>query len=120
LEELSEALNKKKIKTSIYYGGMNDAQKNEVVENFQNGDTQVFAGSIASAGVGLTLTAASTSIILEPSYVPAENIQAEDRIHRIGATSNVLIQYIALANSMDSRILGIVVDKMEMIKEVMS
>jgi len=120
IEQIVDALNKKKIKAKKYYGGMNDKEKDAVVKSFQDGDTQVFVGSISSAGVGLTLTAASDAIILEPSYVPAENVQAEDRIHRIGAVNSVLIQYVALAGSMDSRILQLVVEKMEMIQEIMS
>jgi len=120
IEEVTDVLNKKGIESARYYGGMNDVEKNNVVQRFQRGSLRVFVGSIASAGVGLTLTAASTALIIEPSYVPAENIQAEDRIHRIGATEPVLIQYVALANSMDSRILGIVIDKLDMINEIMS
>lgn len=118
IEKLTEALNFNGISADMYYGGMNDVSKNRVVQNFQNGETRVFVGSLIAAGVGLTLTAADTTIILEPSYVPAENIQAEDRTHRIGATSPVLIQYITLANSLDHRILSLVVDKMRMVEEL--
>lgn len=119
IEEVTDALNKKGIKSSAYYGGMNDTAKHEVVRSFQDGDLQVFVGSIMAAGVGLTLTAADTCMILEPSYVPAENTQAEDRLHRIGATKPVLIQYIAAANTLDARVLSLVVDKMEMISKVL-
>jgi len=118
VERISEALNYNGISASIYYGGMSDEQKNIVVQNFQHGKTRVFVGSIVAAGVGLTLTAADTAIILEPSYVPAENVQAEDRLHRIGAHRPVLIQYITLANSLDHRILTLVVEKMRMIEEL--
>lgn len=120
IQEITLKLNMAGIKSEMYYGGMNDTQKNQVVTNFMTGDTQVFVGSIVAAGVGLTLTSADTCIILEPSYVPAENIQAEDRIHRIGAQKPVLIQYITLANSLDSRIMDIIIDKMGMIQQVMS
>lgn len=118
VEELTDQLNKLGIKASKYYGGMNDALKNEVVEDFQNGDLRVFVGSIVAAGVGLTLTQADTCMIVEASYVPAENVQAEDRIHRIGAVNPVLIQYLVHAGSLDSRILSAVVDKMDMISQI--
>lgn len=118
IEDVVSALNKMGVKAAAYYGGMSDTQKNRVVQDFQHGDLRVFVGSIIAAGVGLTLTAADTAIIMEPSYVPAENIQAEDRLHRIGATDPVLIQYITLAGSLDQRILSLVVDKMRMIEEL--
>ena len=118
IEKATEALNMAGISASMYYGGMNDSQKDAVVKHFQHGDLQVFVGSIMAAGVGLTLTAADTAIIMEPSYVPAENIQAEDRLHRIGAKNPVLIQYITVANSLDHRIMSLVVDKMRMIEEL--
>lgn len=118
IEELTEEINKLGIKAAKYYGGMNDQEKNSVVEDFQKGDLRVFVGSIIAAGVGLTLTQADTCMIVEASYVPAENVQAEDRIHRIGAVNPVLIQYLVFAGSLDSRILSAVVDKMDMINEI--
>lgn len=120
IEQITDGLNTKGIKAAAYYGGMNDSDKDAVVQGFQKGDLQVFVGSIMAAGVGLTLTAADTCMILEPSYIPAENTQAEDRLHRIGAQKPVLIQYIAAANTLDARVLSLVVSKMEMISEVLS
>jgi len=120
IEKIAEGLRVKGIKAKEYYGGMNDTQKNDVVEDFQTGDLQVFVGSIMAAGVGLTLTAADTALIVEPSYVPAENTQAEDRIHRIGATRPVLIQYIVVGNTLDTRIMDLVINKMEMISMVLA
>jgi len=118
IERAVETLNLNNIPSAMYYGGMNDKQKNQVVQEFQHGQVRVFVGSIIAAGVGLTLTAADTCIILEPSYVPAENLQAEDRLHRIGAVNPVLAQYVALANTLDVRILELVTQKMRMIDEL--
>jgi SNF2 family DNA or RNA helicase len=61
------------------------------VQRFQNGRARVFAGTIQAGGVGITLHAASTAIFLDRTWSPAVNVQAEDRLHRIGQKDAVQI-----------------------------
>lgn len=90
---------------TVVHGGVQPAKRQAEVERFQRGDARVFLGQIQAAGVGLTLTAARVAVFVEPSYVPAELDQAEDRLHRIGQTDNVLIQYLVFDGSLDARML---------------
>ena len=48
-----------------------------------------FGATISAGGVGVTWTAADTSIFIERDWVPEINRQAEDRLHRIGQKSAV-------------------------------
>ena len=74
------------------------------VDRFQNDPScRVFNGSIMAAGVGLTLTAASTVICAELDWVPGNMTQAEDRCHRIGQSDSVLVQHIVLDGSIDAK-----------------
>lgn len=57
-----------------------------LVDNFQKGLTSVFVCTFGAGGVGLTLTAAHTIILLDRPWTPGETRQAEDRIRRIGQT----------------------------------
>ncbi len=66
---------------------------------------RLFLGNIDAAGVGWTLTKATRVIMVEYSWVPAENEQAEDRAHRIGQLGNVHVQYLVFKNSLDRRVL---------------
>jgi len=90
--------------------------RQEAVDAFQNrDDIRVFVGSIKAAGVGLTLTAASTMVFAELDWVPGNVSQAEDRIHRIGQSESVLIQHIVLDESLDASMAKTLVAKQEVL-----
>lgn len=104
-----------------YVGGMSDKDKDKAVKSFQNDpNCRIFIGNIVAAGVGLTLTASSTVVFAEASYVPSELTQAEDRCCRIGAVAgSILVQYIVLQNSLDSEMLKKVIKKQEIADRVL-
>jgi SNF2 family DNA or RNA helicase len=64
-------------------------KRQEIVENFQNGLTPVFIATFGAGGVGLTLTAARTIILMDRPWTPGDALQAEDRVRRIGQTKPV-------------------------------
>jgi SWI/SNF-related matrix-associated actin-dependent regulator 1 of chromatin subfamily A len=95
-------------------------RRNENVEAFQNNpNIKLFLGNIQAAGVGITLTASSHVVFIEGSWTPGELSQAEDRVHRIGQTQNVLIQHLVWAESLDSYMARKVIGKQEAITEIM-
>jgi SNF2 family DNA or RNA helicase len=59
-------------------------RRQTLVDNFQSGLSSVFICTFGAGGVGLTLTAAATIILLDRPWTPGETRQAEDRIRRIG------------------------------------
>mmetsp|Transcript_7910 Transcript_7910/g.9017 ORF Transcript_7910/g.9017 Transcript_7910/m.9017 type:complete len:762 (-) Transcript_7910:210-2495(-) len=69
---------------SLLTGETPQKKRQELVDNFQNGLTSVFVCTFGAGGVGLTLTAASTIVLLDRPWTPGETRQAEDRIRRIG------------------------------------
>lgn len=104
----------------VYHNGkLTEKKKNEAVEKFQNDESiKVFIGNIFSAGVGLTLISASIVIFNNFSFVPSDNLQCEDRIHRIGQTKPCTIYYQSFNNTYFDKMLEIVHNKEEVINKI--
>lgn len=87
-----------------------DVEKNK--EKFQTDpNCKVMLATTQKAGTGLTLTAASYAIFIDTPWTAAEFEQAQDRIHRIGATKNVTIYELITKDTIDERVHEIVKDK---------
>lgn len=106
--------------TCVYHNGkLTEKKKNEAVEKFQNDDSvKVFVGNIISAGVGLTLTSASVAIFNNFSFVPADNLQCEDRIHRLNQTKPCTVYYQSFNGTYFDKMLEIVHNKEEIIDKI--
>lgn len=90
----------------VLSGATPSTKRQARVDKFQNDPScRVFVGAIPAAGVGLTLTASSRVIMAESSWIPSENIQAEDRSHRYSQVNAVLVDYLVFPNSVDERVL---------------
>ena len=75
-------------------GSVNPADRASRVKKFQNKpQVRLALLSVTAAGVGLTLTAASSVIFAELHWTPGVLAQAEDRCHRIGQTNVVNIMF---------------------------
>jgi SNF2 family DNA or RNA helicase len=95
-------------------GDESPAERQAAVDAFQNDqNVRVFIGSLKAAGVGLTLTAASTVVFAELDWTPATLTQAEDRCHRIGQTESVLVQHLVLAGTLDAKMARMVTEKQD-------
>lgn len=121
-EYLAQELRKRNIKTLLVTGKLKPEQRFEAVKIFQSDDDNllVFVGTIKSCGVGLNLTKASNLIFVETSLVPAEILQAEDRLHRIGQKNNIQIDYLIYEDSLDETIYRYINKKQKNISEIIS
>lgn len=84
-------------------GECSSTQRQNTVDNFQNGNIKIVVCNIIAAGVGLTLTASDTVIFNDFDWTPANHAQAEDRIHRIGQNKKCNILYMYADNAMMDR-----------------
>lgn len=98
---LSARLTKAKITFGSFTGQTSPPERERIVQEFQSGKLRVFAGTIKAGGVGLDLFAASIVIFLDRSWSPAENLQAEDRLWRIGQGNSVTVYDIMARDTVD-------------------
>lgn len=84
--------------------GSESSKKRDISkEAFQNGEKDVIVCNLVAGSTGLTLTRASDLIVNDMSYVPADHLQAEDRIHRIGQDKACNIYYMYCEKTIDER-----------------
>ena len=64
-----------------------------------------FLLSTRAAGLGLNLSAADTVIIYDSDWNPQQDLQAQDRAHRIGQTRPVAVYRLLTENSIEVRVM---------------
>ncbi|KAJ9505737.1 hypothetical protein QJQ45_012825 [Haematococcus lacustris] len=75
-------------------------------------DIWLFLLSTRAGGLGINLTAADTVIIYDSDWNPQQDLQAMDRVHRIGQTKPVLVFRLATGYSVEGKMLRRAANKM--------
>ena len=113
LEDIQRLLEKKQIEYAVIRGGISD--RDEQIRKFQNDSTcLVFVGQIAAAGLGITLTAASTMIFYSLDYSMSNFEQAKARIHRVSQKNDCLYIYLIAKDTVDAKILKSLREKVDL------
>jgi SWI/SNF-related matrix-associated actin-dependent regulator 1 of chromatin subfamily A len=93
-------------------GSTPDAERQRIVEQFQGGQLKGVALSIRAGGVGLTLTRAWKAVFVDLDWTPAANMQAEDRLCRIGQENpHVEIVHLVSDHPLDCRVMELLTEK---------
>jgi SNF2 family DNA or RNA helicase len=112
---ISEAL--KKLDIGIVeeiHGGVDEVERNGVMERFQNGETRFIVANPTTAGMGLTLTAANTNIYMSNSFSYIDRAQSEDRSHRISQDKHVVYIDMMVKGSVDELAYSAIKNKQNM------
>lgn len=118
-EALKANASYKDIKTHRIIGATTNTQREKIINEFQNEDTpQIIVANMIACGVGVTLTKAHTVVFAELDFTPSNIMQAEARVHRITQEHIVNSIFIIANDSLDSKILDIIREKIGVIKEV--
>ncbi|KAI8322154.1 hypothetical protein GQ54DRAFT_297587 [Martensiomyces pterosporus] len=65
----------------------------------------LFLLTTRAGGLGINLTAADTVVIFDSDWNPQQDLQAQDRVHRIGQQNPVIIYRLVIAGSCEGTIL---------------
>ena len=115
LNDIQALLEKKGIGYAVVRGGVKN--RDEEIRRFQeDSDCRVFVGQIAAAGLGITLTAASTMVFYSLDYSMSNFEQAKARIHRVSQTENCLYIYLVAKGTVDTKVLRALRHKVDLAK----
>merc|ERR1719341_265742 len=88
------------------------------VFNSKDSDYFLFLLSTRAGGLGLNLQTADTVIIFDSDWNPHQDLQAQDRAHRIGQKNEVRVLRLMTVNSVEERILAAARYKLNMDEKV--
>ncbi|KAG2225659.1 hypothetical protein INT45_012131, partial [Circinella minor] len=88
-------------------GGVSQELRRQQIETFNDPASpyKLFLLSTRAGGLGINLTAADTVVIFDSDWNPQMDLQAQDRVHRIGQTKPVLIYRFVAANTVEAKML---------------
>lgn len=94
--------------------------RGDLLKKFNNPDSDyfIFLLSTRAGGLGLNLQAADTVIIFDSDWNPHQDLQAQDRAHRIGQQNEVRVLRLMTVNSVEERILAAARYKLNMDEKV--
>jgi len=113
IKAIMALLEKMGVGYSCVMGGVKD--RDEQVARFQTDPAvQVFVGQIATAGLGITLTAASTMVFYSLDYSMSNFEQAKARIHRVGQDHKCVYIYLTAWGTVDEKVLKALREKADL------
>ena len=114
-----EALDARGIRYLSLEGRTRRSEREQLVRQFQDGETDVFLISLKAGGFGLNLTGADNVIHLDPWWNPAVEDQASDRAHRIGQDKPVTVYRLVSKGTIEEQILALHEDKRQLVTGVL-
>jgi len=117
LDIIGERLKEQQIVYTRLDGSLSNSQRQLALQRFQlDPAVTVMLVSLKAGGVGISLTAASTCIFMDPWWNASQEEQAEDRIYRMGQTQDVDIIRFIVKDSIEDRVISIQDQKKALIK----
>lgn len=94
----------KKVMPLKITGAVSERSRQEAKGKFQNKEARVIVMTTTAGGVSITLDQADTVIFMDETWVPDDQEQGEDRIHRISRIHQVTCYYIRTTTTIEEYI----------------
>ena len=95
--------------------------RQDLIDKFYDDETiPVFLLSTKAGGFGINLVAANHVIIFDQSFNPHDDKQAEDRAHRVGQTSEVVVTKLIAKNTIEENMLQLAENKLQLDQSISS
>ena len=105
INKLEKLFNDNNISTYTITGEVQSKKRMELVEKFNEDDTNCFLITLKSGGTGLNLTGADIVIHVDIWWNPQIENQATDRAHRIGQTKSVSVIKLVTSGTIEEKII---------------
>lgn len=121
LNLLSARLEKAKIPHGMITGDVSADVRQKSIDEFQNGHVKYILYTSQAGGVGVTLTKARRLLRLMRPFSLVDDIQTNDRVHRIGSEQHdsIIITDYIVQDSAQERVQEILNEKAEQAEEIM-
>ncbi|MBQ1327237.1 MAG: DEAD/DEAH box helicase [Eubacterium sp.] len=110
LEKVSKLLSDRCLET--INGSVSFVRRQQILDEFEKAPAgAVLPVQIQAGGTGLNIQAASVVIFCEPQLKPSIENQAVSRAYRMGQTRNVIVSHLLCDNTIDEKIMDMLLDK---------
>lgn len=119
IQSIVGKLQERGIKVESITGETASEKREQLIVDFQTGEIPVLVVNMIAGGIGITLTRAYKGIVAELDWSPANMLQAINRLHRIGQTETVQIDWLLAEDSMDTEIIDTLGNKLEILTKAL-
>lgn len=117
IKAICQMISKKGIGYRVISGDVPADQRDSAVEAFQHDSRcMIFIGQIATAGMGITLTAASEMVFYSLDYSMSNYEQTRARIHRVGQKNACTYIHLIARGTVDEKVLKALRNKASLAK----
>ncbi|KAL2757651.1 hypothetical protein ACRALDRAFT_2097318 [Sodiomyces alcalophilus JCM 7366] len=119
VEILREVLFSAGVKHCVLYGATSVEERQNLINEFnENSDITAFLLTTGAGGTGINLTSANKVIIFDQSDNPQDDIQAENRAHRLGQKREVEVIRLLTSHTIEELIYKACTKKIELANKV--